>query len=227
MEFNEKHELILHNLSYGESRFMDEKRYEDYSHIVALWLGHQGIHLFQDEIIAKYDTKKSFGEILKEKKHEYIPGHIVQRGDKREQVYYYIWGSELVEAADPFFPYFFACKLSHTDILNLDDFLSYHLENSFEKNADKFFRALTLVFRRYENLLKPATIETAKEWITATSSAIDEGESDGYASRRASDSERGSEFVPNVQSYRYVLRGHWDTLHAEDSRAYRREVSTS
>lgn len=61
----------------------------------------------------------------------------------------------------------------------------------------------------------------------ATSSADVEREGDGYASSRASHSERGSEFVPNVQSYRYILRGHWDTLHPQDSRINCREVSIS
>src|SRR6202008_944929 len=107
-------------------------------------------------------------ELLEEKKHEYLPGMMMQRGDKREQVYYDVWGQDIVEAGDPFFPFFFACKLSHIDILHTDEFLNYHLENSFEKDTEKYFRYLTLVFRSYEHLINPAIIETAKEWITAS-----------------------------------------------------------
>lgn len=168
MKFNENYELVLNHISMGESRFMDEERYEEYSHMAALWLNHQHKHLFQDEIMERYTTYKNFGELLKDKKHEYLPGMMVQRGDKREQVYYDICGMDIVEATDPFFPFFFACKLSHIDILHTDEFLNYHLQNSFENDTLKFFRFLTLVFRSSEKLLKPSIIETAKEWIAAS-----------------------------------------------------------
>lgn len=166
MEYNENYELVLNHISAGESMLMDDKRYESYAHTAAHWLNHLGKHLFQDEIMAKYETQKSFPEILKLKKHEFIPGMIVQRGKKREQVYYDVWAYEIVEATDSFFPYFFACKLSHIDILELDEFLNYHLENSFDTDTEKYCRLLQLVFRRYEHLIKPDTITTANEWIS-------------------------------------------------------------
>ncbi len=166
MENKENYELVLNHISAGESRSMDEKRYELYTHTAAMWLNHQGKHLFQDEIMARYSTTKNFGEILKMKKHEFIPGMIMQRGKKREQVYYDVWGMDVIESSDPFFPFFFACKLSHIDILNLDEFLNYHLENSYDNDTEKCFRALQLIFRRYEHLLKPDTITTANEWIS-------------------------------------------------------------
>lgn len=176
MKFNENYELVLNHISAGESMLMDEERYEEYSHTAARWLNHQHKHLFQDEIMARYTMYKSFGELLKDKKHEYLPGMMVQRGDKREQVYYDIWGMDIVEATDPFFPFFFACKLSHIDILHTDEFLNYHLQNNFENDTVKFSRFLTLVFRSSEKLLKPSIIETAKEWIAASGTKSEQPE---------------------------------------------------
>ena len=129
MKYNEHYELILNYISFGES-MLDERRYSDYGHTTALWLNRQGKHLFRDEIMSRYITTKSFEEILQQRKHEFIPGMIVQNGEKREQVYYDLWGTDVIKVEDPFFPFFFVCKLSHIDLLNVDEFLTYHLEKT-------------------------------------------------------------------------------------------------
>lgn len=167
MEYNEKYELVLNHISARESMLREENRYDDYLRTTALWLNHQGRHLFADDIISRYSTLKTIGEVLAQNKHQYVPGQLMQRGKKREQVYYDTWGMDVIEPDDAFFPFFFACKLSHTDILHLDDFLNYHLENSYHNDTEKYVRALQLIFRRYEHLLKPDTITTAQEWISS------------------------------------------------------------
>lgn len=167
MEYNDNYELVLNHISAGEHLLKDQKRYENYSHTAALWLNHQGRHLFADEIINRYKGFKTIEEVLNQNKLQYIPSLFMQRGNKREQVYYDVWGMDVVESDDPFFPFFFACKFSHIDILHLDEFLAYHLERSFNGNAEKYFRALELIFRRYDSLLEQKSLETAKEWINA------------------------------------------------------------
>lgn len=167
MEDNYKFDLILNFLAHGESMFMDDRRYQDFANTASNWLSRQGKHFFKDELMARFSTDKTFEQILEQRKHEFIPGQIVQRGKKREQIYYDIWSGDKIEAGDSFFSYFFACKLSHIDILQTDDFLNYHLEKSFENETEKFVRFLQLIFRQYATLIKPDTITTANEWISA------------------------------------------------------------
>ena len=164
MQLYENYELILNQITYGES-MMDEKRYLDYTYKAALWLNQKGKYFFEDQIMNRYITNKLFEEILEQRKHEFIPGMIAQRNEKREQIYYDVWGMDVIKVEDPFFPFFFACKLSHIDLFNIDEFLKYHLENGFENSTDKYYRILQLILRQYSSLLKPDTIITSQEWI--------------------------------------------------------------
>ncbi len=165
MEYNESYELVLNDISFGESLLYNDKRYQEYANTAALWLSRKKKHLFADEILSRYNSHKTIKEVLEKHSGQYQPGMIVQRGEKREQVYYHVWGMDIIEANDSFFPFFFACKLSHVDILQIDVFLDYHLETSFENNRDKFQRFLNLGIRRFQYLLKSETIDTASEWL--------------------------------------------------------------
>lgn len=165
MENNESYELVLNDISFGESLLNDDKRYQEYSNTAALWLSRKKKRLFADEILSRYNSYKTIKEVLEKHSGQYHPGIIVQRGEKREQIYYDVWGMDIIEANDSFFSFFFACKLSHVDILQIDNFLDYHLENSFENNKDKFQRFLNLEIRRFQNLFKTETIETSTEWL--------------------------------------------------------------
>ena len=57
---------------------------------------------------------------------------------------------------------------------------------------------------------------------TNASSAVDATTGDGYTGPRASDSQRNQEAMRNIQPLRYVLRGHWHTVSAQDARINRR-----
>ena len=55
---------------------------------------------------------------------------------------------------------------------------------------------------------------------TNASGAVDATTGDGYTGPRASDSQRNQEAMRTIRPLRYVLRGHWHTVSAQDARTY-------
>lgn len=71
------------------------------------------------------------------------------------------------------FDLYFALKLNFTDLIKLDDFLNYQLENYF-KDVSFFKRFLEQIVRKYKSeFLSKEVIETVNTWIPKTKSAID------------------------------------------------------
>jgi len=167
MEENEEYELIVSDISHGELLKRDLKRYEDYMNTTSSWLSRHNKYLFADELLKRFPSANNIDDILEQNKKTFrASGLMVKRGEQREQIYYDFFGNYSIDqVSDPFFPFFFACKLSHVDILSLDNFLDYHLQHSFENNKERFFRFLNLTLRRYNHLIDGDTLQTTQEWV--------------------------------------------------------------
>lgn len=165
MEYNEEYDLILNHISYGELLQKNEKRFQEYMSMAASWLKANNKGLFESELLARHPSVSSVEEILQQYTKHYVPG-IQKRKDKAEPVYYNIWGMEVIEnPADPFFPFFFVCKLSHVRVVEIGSFLDYQLERNFRKDKTKFFSFLKLAIREYNYLIGDVALVTIQEWM--------------------------------------------------------------
>jgi hypothetical protein len=71
------------------------------------------------------------------------------------------------------FDLYFALKLNFTDLIKLDDFLDYQLENYF-KDVSIFKRFLEQIVRKYKSeVLSKEVIETVNTWIPKKNSTTD------------------------------------------------------
>ncbi len=68
------------------------------------------------------------------------------------------------------FEFFFAYKLRQIDLMEIDEFLAYHLITSYENIWTKYARFLDLIFRKYDILFDAAKLKTIKEWMSMNQS---------------------------------------------------------
>jgi hypothetical protein len=167
MEYNEHFELVLNHITARESYPWYKDTFEDYKQTAYTYLNHEGKHLFKEDILSHFNEGADFEKILKHNDFQYLPGMYQNRNGKRERTWYDIMGMEVIEASKPMGDFFFTCKLRHLALLQIDDYLNYHLEHSFANDKQKFLRYLNLTIRTYEKQLglKPELVETVKEWI--------------------------------------------------------------
>lgn len=65
-----------------------------------------------------------------------------------------------------YFIYFFAWAVATIEIEQIDDFLKYHLTNSFENNWDDFGRFLEILLMKHEgSLLSNNQVKLVKKWL--------------------------------------------------------------
>ena len=68
------------------------------------------------------------------------------------------------------FDTFFAYKLKHTDLFQIDELLTYQLEKSFDFDFNEYKRFLTLLIRKYSKIiLSEDIITTINEWLNINS----------------------------------------------------------
>ena len=68
-----------------------------------------------------------------------------------------------------YFHYFFYYKLNQIPILEIDDFLYYHLNITYSGDLANFKRFLQLLNREFEGQIKEKTIKTVLEWMELVS----------------------------------------------------------
>ncbi|WP_438710734.1 hypothetical protein ACSTS3_18640 [Aquimarina muelleri] len=104
---------------------------------------------YSDDMIRYYSGKVERFLNAKDLKALVSLGYFVSRDDL------YQYGQNIIiTKEDPDFDYWFVLKLRQYDLglKHLNDFLNYHLENSFENNKFKFKEFLELILLQYENL---------------------------------------------------------------------------
>jgi hypothetical protein len=168
MKENEDFELNLNHMTVAEHSLGED--FETYKGTAALWQLHKGLHLFAEDILRKYAEGVTIEKILSENSDRYIPGMSKEKNGKNEQVWYDILERYIIEPIDIFFDYFFICKIRHVDLLDIDGFLSYHLEKSFGNDIAKYHRFISLIIRKHKKLLTGEQLETVNEWVGATKS---------------------------------------------------------
>ena len=222
MEKDINYELLLNQLTSFESIYLraDEEKFDEYKQMAYLFLNHKRKHLLEEDILKNFKEGMTLEKLFSQNPKRFIQGPNIQKAEKMVSTWYDIYGLEYVETGDNFFDYFFTIKLRHLDLLEIDNYLSYHLENSFVNDFTKFHRFLNITVRKYDNtLLNPKIIDTINEWITGSEKEITQKGSDkeekikGRIPREAGDHltvlnlSQTALFIQYLQKARFILKG--------------------
>lgn len=173
MKKEKDYDLVLNWITAGEMAYHNRENWDDYKKMAHLFLNHKGSGMFEDEIRNRYSEGVSFEKILSQNKEQYIPGANRERNGKREQIWYDIYCMEVIEPQDDFFSYFFIVKLRHISLLEIDHYLNYHLEKSFDNDRIEYLRFLNLSVRENGGqLLSPEIKDTINEWVNLSNSQM-------------------------------------------------------
>ena len=160
------YELILNDITFGESSKPFLRDFEEYQRTAYLFLNHQGKHLFESDILERYSDGMTLEKLFELNSGRFIQGANHTKDGLLQKTWYDIWGMYKIERQDGFFDFFFTCKLRQLSLLDIEDYLDFHLHNSFDNNKKSFFQFLNLTIRKYQDtLLNNNIIETTNEWI--------------------------------------------------------------
>lgn len=174
------YKLILNEMTSDESLPPFNKDFEAYRHAAFTFLNHKGKYLFEENILATYRSGMTLEKLFEQENGRFIQGCNRNKAGKMENTWYDILSCEEICYSDDLFDFFFACKLRHIKLLDISDFLSFHLEYSFKSNGPKFLSFLNLSIKQYhERLLNPLIIEALKEWIETNNEAKSNTEQGG------------------------------------------------
>jgi hypothetical protein len=165
-----KHTLILNNITVNESFTPFNSNFDEYKRMAFLFLNRKGKYLFEEDILKNHKKGFTLEKLFEQEPERFVAGPNQKKGEKNEKTWYDLEGMEEIKREDVFFDYFFICKLRHESLLDLDEFLDFHLDYSFKNNRPDFLRFLNLALRQHNSLLKPDTIQTVHEWISAEES---------------------------------------------------------
>lgn len=161
-------ELILNHITGGECMPPFHKNYEEYKKMAYMFLNHKGKHLFAEDILSRYNKGITLEQLFEQQSDRFIQGSNREKDGIHQKTWYDVWSMEEVEKGDDFFDYFFACKLRHLSLLDIDELLDFHLDYSFKNNNKEFNRFLQLTLRQYqESLLNAHIVDTVNEWMKA------------------------------------------------------------
>lgn len=174
-----EHNLILNHITYGESIPPFHNNFEDYKQMAHLFLNHKGKHLFVSDILSMYSEGVTLETLFAQEPQRFIPGSLKEKDGIRQKTWYDLWGMDEIMRGDDFFDYFFICKLRHQSLLDIDDFLNFHLEYSFKNDKQAYCRFLQLSLRQYGDMLTEQVETTVQEWMAAVQSKGHDDQSEG------------------------------------------------
>jgi hypothetical protein len=168
MESNQYFEVDLNYISTRERLARTEYDYKmEYESLVTYMLGDEGIYLFEEDIIDRYNNL-SLPEILAQNEN-FVHGPNrpnPRKAGKFLPTYYDTAMPLFITPKNKFYPEFFAYFLKHADLLKIDQSLDYQLEKYHASDVPAFTRLLVLLFRKYEGVVIPEKmIDTVHEWI--------------------------------------------------------------
>jgi len=176
------YELILNDITFGESSKPFLKDFEEYQRTAYLFLNHQGKHLFESDILERYSDGMTLERLFEINKGRYIQAANHTKDGVSEKTWYDIWGMYKIERKDNFFDFFFTCKLRQLSLLDIEGYLDFHLLDSFDDDKKSFFQFLNLTIKKFQNtLLNNDIIETTNEWIKSHAeikSSLDKNQAD-------------------------------------------------
>lgn len=159
----DSYKLILNEITANVPAF--GKEFELYKRYAFLFLNYKGKHLFVDEILNRYSENMTLERLLEEEKDHFIQGSNHKRKGKMQATWYDIQSLEEVVVGDDFFDFFFATKLTQLELSEINDFLHFHLEYSFNGNQKELQGFLNLCLAQFgDALLNINLIETVKGW---------------------------------------------------------------
>lgn len=158
------YELNLNWISYAESVSFQES-YPAYEQTALVMLRLTTEPIYEDELL-----KKLHESDIKELESKYVnwrsTGIPIKKEGKWLKPYYDTWATYLIKPEDPLYDLFFAYKLRHLDLLEIDPFLDFQLENWYGNDFKEISRFLRLVIRKHaKKLLSEATTLTVEEWL--------------------------------------------------------------
>lgn len=158
-------ELILNDITDAESQLPFYKDFGHYKSRVTLFLNQLGKYLFKEDILLRYSNQMTLEKVFEQEPERFIQGPNRKKGDKMEITWYDLWAVEPISPEGDFFDFFFACKLRHLSLLEVGNFLEYHLNYSFHNDKAKYLNFLTLLPMQQVDLLNPQLVETVRIWI--------------------------------------------------------------
>ena len=160
-------ELILNHITTDQFLPPFQKDWDEYKQLAFLYLNQKDKYLFESDILSLYNQTVTLDQIFKANPERFAEGSNQQKNGKTEPVWYDLWAVEEITYQDRYFDLFFTLKLRHLSLLDIDEYLGFHLEYSFNHNKKEYFRFLQLAMRQYGEKLNSSIIQTVEEWIKA------------------------------------------------------------
>ncbi|MDP2385646.1 MAG: hypothetical protein Q8M29_04695 [Bacteroidota bacterium] len=162
------YKLILNHLTHGEHivNMKNPEKLSEYEHSAFMFMARKGKYLFEEDILKNYREGMTLEKLFAQEKGRFIQGANHKKDGKNQKTWHDISAYEEIERKDDFFDYFFTCKLRHIGLLEIDSFLAFHLDYSFDSNKKDYFRFLNITLRQYQDKILSSNIaDTLKEWI--------------------------------------------------------------
>ena len=162
------YKLILNHITHGEFIFnvKNPEGFDAYKQMAFSFLNRKGEHLFEEDILKSYREGMTLEKLFKQEPDRFVQGANQKKDGKNQKTWYDLSAYEEIERKDEFFDYFFTCKLRHIGLLEIDSFLAFHLDHSFNNNKQDYFRFINITPREHQDkMLSPNIAETVKEWI--------------------------------------------------------------
>jgi hypothetical protein len=171
-------ELYLPHLSMVELMGSPE-HYSIYQEAVVAMLSVKDLYVWEDDVL-KFNQKRTMEEVVAINEVRYVSAGEKKREGELVNAWYDTWAEYFITLKDPLYSLFFTYKLRQIDLLDMDDFLNYQLEQNYENNFTRFSRFLSLTLRKYaKKILEPEHELTADEWIKQKQEEIKQDSSTG------------------------------------------------
>lgn len=171
--------LNLRDISIYENLIFPDS-FKEYSEMAEFLLRTNRMFLLEDDLINNHKDEPEVKDLMEQGNMpigaitQAFPNrflregiHSKKDGAENEGVWgwFDLWTEYEITPADTLYDLFFTYKLRQTDLLELDNLLSYSLHNNSGSNTD-FIRFLRLTLRKHgDKLLQPEQTETINEWI--------------------------------------------------------------
>lgn len=187
-----QHEINLNKLTvYEQVKFPGG--YDDYRNEVVALLQLRNNYLSEKDLLSSHFTNgKALNETTIDQLLQEYPS-ILRTGHKDKDtggfMYLDLGADYNVQPGDIFYDSFFIRQLRNTDLLQVYDFLNYHLMEYYD-DIQAFSVFLRICIRKHkEKFLENNTIETVNEWIS-------------HKEKQAEDESKGLAGIPNGQHRR-------------------------
>lgn len=161
-------ELIINHLTHGEYLVNrnNSTKFEEFANVVGRYLNNRGKYLFEDEILQEYNEGMTLEKLFAQNQNRFIQGMNHVKNGVNQKTWMDTESMEEVKREDSAFDYFFIVKLRHLSLLDIDEYLEFHLEYSFDNNKTEYLRFVNLAVRQYQKeFLSQEIIDTVSEWI--------------------------------------------------------------